>query len=123
MSSAHARVRLKHGCLPWTRDGWMKVAHMRLCWSRAPFVRAYPRETQEMVFDAHSRAFAFFGGVPTRGIYDNMKTAVTTVFTGKERLFNRRFLIMTDGSVAKIVRERVRSAASWQSSGRGQVLV
>ena len=76
-----------------------------------------------MVFDAHSRAFAFFGGVPTRGIYDNMKTAVTTVFTGKERLFNRRFLIMTDGSVAKIVRERVRSAASWQSSGRGQVLV
>ena len=28
-----------------------------------------------------------------------------------------------EGSVAKIVRERVRSAASWQSSGRGQVLV
>jgi hypothetical protein len=23
------------------------------------FVRAYPRETQEMVFDAHERAFAF----------------------------------------------------------------
>jgi hypothetical protein len=26
------------------------------------FVRAYPRETQEMVFDAHNRAFAFFKG-------------------------------------------------------------
>ena len=26
------------------------------------FVRAYPRETQEMVFDAHERAFAFFKG-------------------------------------------------------------
>jgi transposase len=38
-----------------------------------------------MVFDAHARAFAFFGGVPTRGIYDNMKTAVTSVFTGKDR--------------------------------------
>ena len=38
----------------------------------------YPRETQEMVFDAHARGFAFFGGVPLRGIYDNMKTAVTT---------------------------------------------
>ena len=25
-----------------------------------------------------------------------MKTAVTTVFTGKDRVFNRRFLIMTD---------------------------
>jgi len=74
----------------------VKVAHMRLCWSRAAFVRAYPRETQEMVMDAHIRGFAFFGGVPTRGIYDNMKTAVTTVFTGKERIFNRRFLLMTD---------------------------
>ena len=58
------------------------------------YVRAYPRETQEMLFDAHARAFAFFGGVPTRGIYDNMKTAVTSVFTGKERVFNRRFLVM-----------------------------
>ncbi len=26
------------------------------------FVRAYPRETQEMVFDAHDLAFAFFKG-------------------------------------------------------------
>jgi hypothetical protein len=33
-------------------------------------VRAYPRETQEMVFDAHDRAFAFFKGACTRGIYD-----------------------------------------------------
>ena len=49
----------------------VKVAHMRLCASRAVYVRAYPRETQEMVFDAHARAFAFFGGVPMRGIYDS----------------------------------------------------
>src|SRR5437764_13998401 len=58
------------------------------------FVRAYPRETQEIVFDAHSRAFAFFKGTCTRGIYDNMKTAVETVFIGKDRQFNRRFLRM-----------------------------
>jgi hypothetical protein len=63
----------------------VKVAHVRLCHSRMLFVRAYPRETQEMVFDAHDRAFAFFGGACTRGIYDNMKTAVETVFVGKER--------------------------------------
>ncbi|OYR22378.1 istA-like transposase domain protein [Brucella thiophenivorans] len=44
-----------------------------------------------MVFDAHDRAFAFFGGACTRGIYDNMKTAVETVFVGKERQYNRRF--------------------------------
>ena len=74
----------------------VKAAHVRLCASRAVYVRVYPRESQEMVFDAHARAFAFFGGVPTRGIYDNMKTAVDTVFAGKERVFNRRFLIMTD---------------------------
>ena len=72
----------------------VKVAHVRLCHSRMLFVRAYPRETQEMVFDAHNRAFAFFKGACTRGIYDNMKTAVEAVFIGKDRQFNRRFLRM-----------------------------
>jgi transposase len=72
----------------------VKVAHVRLCHSRMLFVRAFPRETQEMVFDAHDRAFAFFKGTCRRGIYDNMKTAVETVFLGKDRRFNRRFLQM-----------------------------
>jgi transposase len=72
----------------------VKVAHVRLCHSRMLFVRAYPRETQEMVFDAHIRAFAFFKGTCTRGIYDNMKTAVDSVFIGKDRQYNRRFLRM-----------------------------
>jgi DNA replication protein DnaC len=58
------------------------------------FVRAYPRETQEMVLDAHDRAFAFFKGACTRGIYDNMKTAVDTIMVGRERAYNRRFLQM-----------------------------
>ncbi len=72
----------------------VKVAHVRLCHSRMPFVRAYPRESQEMVFDAHDRAFAFFKGACRRGIYDNMKTAVEAIFVGKERAYNRRFLQM-----------------------------
>lgn len=72
----------------------VKVAHVRLCHSRMLFVRAYPRESQEMVFDAHDRAFAFFKGACTRGIYDNMKTAVDTILVGKERAYNRRFLQM-----------------------------
>lgn len=72
----------------------IKVAHIRLCHSRLFLVRAYPRETQEMVFDAHERGFRFFGGVCRRGIYDNMRTAVDTVFVGKHRAFNRRFLQM-----------------------------
>src|SRR3954466_13150975 len=49
----------------------------------------YEREAQ-MVFDAHDRAFALFKGTCQRGIYDNMKTAVTTILVGKERLYNRR---------------------------------
>ena len=72
----------------------VKVAHVRLCHSRMFFVRAYPRESQEMVFDAHDRAFRLFQGACRRGIYDNMKTAVQTGLIGKERAFNRRFVQM-----------------------------
>jgi len=46
----------------------VKAAHVRLCHSRMLFVRCYPRETQEMVFDAHDRAFALFKGTCVRGI-------------------------------------------------------
>ena len=53
----------------------VKLAQMRLSYSRMPIVRAYPRETQEMVFDAHDKAFAFYGGVCRRGIYDNLWTS------------------------------------------------
>ena len=94
----------------------IKVAHVRLCHSRMFFVRAYPRETQEMVFDAHDRAFAFFKGTCTRGIYDNMKTAVETIFTGKERLYNRRFLQMASHSLVEPV--ACTPAAGWE---KGQV--
>lgn len=72
----------------------VKVAHLRLCHSRMFYVRAYPRESQEMVFDAHDKAFAFLGGACQRGIYDNMKTAVDAIFVGRERQYNRRFLQM-----------------------------
>ena len=44
------------------------------------------RESQEMVFEAHERAFR--GGVCRRGIYDNMDGGV---FVGKKRDYNRRF--------------------------------
>ncbi len=71
---------------------WRK--HKRLAHSRQMFLAAYPRESQERVFDAHNRAFAFFGGVPVRMIYDNPKTIVDAVFTGKARQFNRRFLAL-----------------------------
>jgi transposase len=72
----------------------IKAAHMKLSHSRMPFVRAYFRETQELVFDAHDKAFEFYGGICRRGIYDNMKTAVEAIFVGKARQYNLRFLQM-----------------------------
>lgn len=69
----------------------VKVAHLRLCNSRAFLCVAYPRETQEMVFDAHILGFDFFGGVCRKGIYDNLKTVVNKILKGKERNFNNRF--------------------------------
>jgi hypothetical protein len=80
------------------------------------FVRAYPRETQEMVFDAHDRAFAFFRGACTRGIYDNMKTVVETIFVGKDRAYNRRFLQMCSHYLVEPV--ACTPASGWE---KGQV--
>ena len=72
----------------------VKAAQFTLCYSRMPFIRCYPRETQEMVFDAHDRAFAAFGGSCGIGIYDNMSTAVERVLIGKDRKINPRFAKM-----------------------------
>jgi len=94
----------------------VKVAHLRLCHSRMPYVRAYPRESQEMMFDAHERAFAFFKGACTRGIYDNMKTAIEAVFVCKERGYNRRFLQMCGHYLVDPV--ACTPAAGWE---KGQV--
>ena len=94
----------------------VKAAHVRLCHSRTLFVRAYPRETQEMVFDAHDRAFALFKGACQRGIYDNMKTAVETILVGKERRYNRRFLQMCSHYLVEPV--ACTPASGWE---KGQV--
>jgi transposase len=69
----------------------LQVAHSKLCHSRALIVRAYPLQTHEMLFDAHHHAFRVLGGVPRRGIYDNMRTAVDKVGRGKERSVDPRF--------------------------------
>jgi transposase len=94
----------------------VKVAHLRLCHSRMFIARAYPRETQEMVFDAHERAFAFFKGACARGVYDNMKTAVETIFIGKDRQYNRRFLQMCSHHLVEPV--ACTPASGWE---KGQV--
>ena len=73
----------------------VQVAHLKLCASRAFWLVVYPTQGHEMLFDAHTRSFAALGGIPKRGIYDNMKTAVDKVKKGKERVVNARFAAMT----------------------------
>ncbi len=75
---------------------WRKVlaSHLKLCASRAFVVQAYPTQSNEMLFDAHTRSFSAPGGIPRRGIYDNMKTAVDRVNKGKGRTVNTRFAAM-----------------------------
>jgi transposase len=75
---------------------WRKIlaAHLKLCASRAFVLQAYPTQSHEMLFDAHTRSFIALGGVPRRGIYDNMKTAVDKVKKGKGRTVNTRFAAM-----------------------------
>jgi transposase len=58
---------------------------MRLCASRALFVRAYLHQNQEAFLEGHRLAFEFFGGVPKRVIYDNLKVAVKKVLEGTRR--------------------------------------
>ena len=47
------------------------------------------RETQEMVFDAHDRAFAVFKGTCQHGIYDNMMTAARWTSSSNWRVHHR----------------------------------
>src|SRR5450830_1354173 len=72
----------------------MQVSHLKLCASRAFWLVAYPSQGHEMLFDAHTRSFTALGGIPRRGIYDNMKTAVDKVNKGKGRVVNARFAVM-----------------------------
>jgi transposase len=72
----------------------LQIAHFKLSYSRAFFMRAYLMQTHEMLFDAHYHAFNAFGGIPERGIYDNMKTAVDKIGRGKQRQVNKRFYAM-----------------------------
>ena len=104
----------------WIRIGGkstkLQMAHFKLCHSRAFFLRAYPLQTHEMLFDAHNHAFRVLGGVSERGIYDNMKTAVDKVGRGKQRQVNARFRAMVSHFLYEA--EFCNPGAGWE---KGQV--
>ena len=72
----------------------VKAARIKLCYSRHSLVVVYPNEQLEMVMAAHAEAFKFFAGCCANGIYDNMKTAVKKILTGKDRILNEKFAQM-----------------------------
>jgi transposase len=55
------------------------------------FVIAFPAETTETFLEGQVRAFAYFGGVPMRVLYDNTKIAVAKILGRTERKRKRAF--------------------------------
>lgn len=63
----------------------MQFFTLRLNYSKARFVMAFQFQKQEAFFEGHNQAFRFFGGVPRRLTYDNLKTAVYKILSGHNR--------------------------------------
>lgn len=64
---------------------------MKLSYSRRTFMMAFPGQKQEAFFAGHVAAFNFFGGVPHRLSYDNLKTAVKEILQGRHRVEQEAF--------------------------------
>lgn len=80
-------------------DGVRRKAHMfvmRLMHSGRDFAWLYPRQDQTCFLDGHVRAFAHFGAVPHRLVYDNLKAAVRKILVGSERELSTRFLALAN---------------------------
>ena len=65
---------------------------MSLPYADAVYIQVFPRECTETFQEGHVRAFAFWGGVPTRIAYDNTKTAVKKIVGPRERELTHEFL-------------------------------
>jgi len=94
----------------------VKAARIKLCHSRHSLVVVYPNEQLEMVIDAHNEAFKFFDGCCKHGIYDNMKTAIKKILTGKARELNERFSEMASYHLFEAI--ACTPASGWE---KGQV--
>ena len=68
---------------------WMFV--MRLSHSGKAFHVGFATQAQEAFLEGHMLAFEYFGGVPGRIRYDNLKPAVIRVLKGRDRTESERF--------------------------------
>ena len=71
---------------------WMFV--MRLSNAGKAFHVAFTTQAQEAFLEGHVLAFEYFGGVPGRIRYDNLKPAVTRVCKGRDRDEAERFIAL-----------------------------
>jgi transposase len=58
---------------------------MRLKYSQAPYVIAFPTERLEAFLEGHVQGFTYLGGVPREGLYDKAKTQVVKILEGPNR--------------------------------------
>lgn len=82
--------------MKWTKRNGVPVKKhafcAKLCSGKGEFVKAYSREQTEFFFDGLSSAFKFFGGIPKKIIFDNLKPAVKTVLKEQDRILQQEFL-------------------------------
>jgi transposase len=71
---------------------WMFV--MRLSYSGRAFHVAFATQAQEAFLEGHVLAFEYFGAVPGRVRYDNLKPAVVRVLRGRDRAESERFIAL-----------------------------
>jgi transposase len=71
------------------QKAWMLL--VRLMYSGLDFAWLYDWQDQACFLDGLVRAFDYFGGVPDRLLFDNLRAAVRRVLVGSERELNRRF--------------------------------
>lgn len=71
---------------------WLFV--MRLSHSGKAFHIAFATQAQEAFLEGHVAAFTYFGAVPARIRYDNLKPAVVRVLRGRDRTESERFIAL-----------------------------
>jgi transposase len=67
---------------------------LRLSCSGRAFHVAFATQAQEAFLEGHVLAFEYFGAVPGRIRYDNLKPAVTRVLKGRDRVEAERFIAL-----------------------------
>jgi len=92
-----------------------QVFCIKLCYSRKPFVMAFPTQRQEAFFEGHKESFEWYGGVPLRIGYDNLTIAVQKILTGRNRqeqqgftAFRSHYLFESHFSMPRTPREQGR---------------